>query len=532
MIGSVDNPGASACTVGPGRAGKRAAPAVRMIWCVAFAVALIVYAGTANRGPQSQDSGWQQLRIVTGQLEHPYGFPLYHPLQYYLGRAAISLSRLEPAFAITLVSSTAAAVAVANLAAAMALLTRRRDVALIAACAFMLSHTFWMHATYTESYALVAALLSGEWLCLALYVRSGRGHFLALLLFLNGLGISTHLLAVLATPVDAAVLWQAVRRRRLPRGTLLLGLAFWFVGASLYVLPVIREAVRTGDVLATLHTALFSNYRSEVLNVRLSSGMLLLTAGFFIYNFPGLTLPLAGVGLIGRKTVPRTVKRVLTVQLILYAGFALRYSVPDQYTFYFPIYMVLTVLSGAGLARLRRGEKRTWRKAILAAAAVTAAWTPLVYVTAAKLVSRSGAFAAMVKNKPYRDGYRTFFIPWGRGANELTRVNETAQALAGADGIIAVRDRMQLFGVRYAQAVGYLPETVTILDIAGKSAEQVSTERRALLEECLATGRPVVLVPVDRDRPDSGIAGTCWERVGDLYRLSGLVDADDEQGSP
>ena len=35
-------------------------------------------------------------------------------------------------------------------------------------------------------------------------------------------------------------------------------------------------------------------------------------------------------------------------------------------------------------------------------------------------------------------------------------------------------------------------------------------------------GRPVVLVPRDRDDPSGVVAGATWERRGDLYRLIAL----------
>ena len=103
---------------------------------------------------------------------------LCHPVQYYLGRAAIRLPGLAPVFAITLVSAVAGAVTVANLALAALWLTRRPAAAGIAVAGLALSHTFWMHATHTESYTLTAACLSAEWLFLAAFVTGGRPVFL------------------------------------------------------------------------------------------------------------------------------------------------------------------------------------------------------------------------------------------------------------------------------------------------------------------------------------------------------------------
>ena len=138
------------------------------LWLLVFVAALALYVLTANRGVQWQDSGWQQYRIVTGQIGHPYGLALTHPLQFLLGWLAIrALPMLEPAFAITLVSALAGAVAVAGVAALVRLLTGRVGPAVLAAVALLFAHTFWRHATITESYTIVAALLTLEWLCIA-----------------------------------------------------------------------------------------------------------------------------------------------------------------------------------------------------------------------------------------------------------------------------------------------------------------------------------------------------------------------------
>ena len=501
-------------------------------WCGVLLAALLLYTSTANRGPQAQDSGWQQLRIVTEQFEHPYGFPMYHPLQFYLGRLAIHVPSLIPAFAITLVSSVAAAFTIANLTATLVLLTRRRAAALIAVAAFMLSHTFWQHATYTESYALVAACLSGEWLCLALYIRRRRSGYLPLMLLFNGLGIATHLLALLATPVDAVVIWHAWRRRRLSGRSACLAAALWIVGSLPYTVPVVAQIVRTGDLSGTVQTALFSHYRDQVLNIHLSVRLLLLTAGFCFYNFPGLTLPFSVFGIGARRSLPKTIKGFFIAELMIFSIFVLRYSIADQYTFFFPSYMTLTVLAGAGLARLWRRRHARCRRTLLVAATVTALWTPAVYIGTAKIMEHYGALASMVKNKPYRDGYRTFFIPWGRGADEVQRVIETVRENVGSDGLVLIQDRMQSFAIRYAQAVGSLPKSMKILEIAAPPNDELTAERRQAIAQSRSAGQSIVLVPIDRDNPDVDYLDVGWQRIGDLYKVAGVAPASDQPAAP
>ena len=498
----------------------RNTPTVWALWLGVFAGGLVLYVATADRGVQWQDSGWQQLRIVTGVIEHPLGLALTHPLQYYLGRAAVRVLPVEPAFAITLVSCLAGAIAVANLGATILTVTRRIFAAVVAAVAFALSHTFWQHATHTESYAIVAVLLTGEWLCLARYATTMRGRFLVILALLNGLGVANHPLAGLATPVDVAIIITAIRGGRLPGRSVIAAALLWIAGTLPYSILVVATVLRTGDFAGTLRSALFSNYASDVLNVHISLRGLALAAGYAVYNFPGLTIPLALYGVLRRLDVPRVFGRALRWELLLYTLFVVRYSITDQYTFFFPVYALLALFCGIALARIVSQPPSAPRRLILGLAALTAVWTPLVYVTAESVLSARHLFASMVGHKPYRDGYRALFVPWGVGQDAAARVNEQAYRLAGSNGLILFEDTMVGVALQYPQAIGKAPSGVTVMPVEAEAPPEVVARTRALLESCYATGRPVVLVPRDRDRPVTCVPEARWKRDGDLYILA------------
>lgn len=518
-----DHPQSPDVVTGPAP-GTRRTPSARTVWFGVFVLAAALYVATANRGPQWQDSGLQQLRIVSGQIENTRGLALTHPLQYYLGRAAIRLPIAEPAFAITLISSFAGAIAIANLATAVHLLTQRAAAALIASAALMLSHTFWQHATHTESYALTAALLTTEWLCLAAYARSGRTVLLLVLGLANGLGIANHLLALLATPVDALVIAAALRKKHLATAGAAAAV-LWLAGTLPFTLLVASTAAESGEIAATLRSAFFGRYADAVLNVRLSMHTLMLSAGYVVYNFPGFTVPLAICAIYAawmRPSEPRWLLRVLSIELLIYAAYVFRYSIADQYTFFFPVYLLLALFAGVALAKVMSLKRGTFRAAVVSAAALTAVWTPIVYMGTCAILRSRGVFSSMVGNKPYRDGYRTFFVPWGLGDDAAQRANQQVAALAGADGLVLIADSMMGFGVRYAQAVGGIPATVEIAEAGWANARNTVGKWRDELSAVFEDGRPVVLVPKDRDLPDTGIPGTHWERCGDVYRLISL----------
>ncbi|MBN1492205.1 MAG: DUF2723 domain-containing protein [Phycisphaerae bacterium] len=508
------------------------AVSARQLWCAAFVAAAVLYVATASRDVQWQDGGWQQYRIVMGQIENEAGLALVHPVQHYLGRLAVWALPLKPQFAITLVSALAGAVAIANIAAALMVLSRRLGPSVVGAAALMLSHTLWQHSTHTESYAIVAAALTGEILCLSCYGMTRNGRYLIGLAFLNGLGIANHLLASIVTPVDVVLVLLAIRNRSLSRRGGALAAAAWLLGTTPYSVLVLTTLAQTQDVVGTLQSALFGRYASAVLNVSIRIRTLVLSTGYVVYNFPGLALPLAVYGLVARLHAPTVVRRALTCELILYAMFVSRYAIVDQYTFFFPVYVLLAVFAGLGLARLLDRLPRRKQALALALAGITVAWTPLVYMTACSVLRSRGAIASLVGNKPYRDGYRAFLIPWGAGERYGTRLNDAAREAAGADGLILVADGMIYFGVRFAQAVGELPETVSVIQVPQTASAQDMATWHALLARCLDEGRPIVLIPRDRDDPQTCLKGAEWLRRGDLYVLAGLEPVETPTSEP
>lgn len=509
------------------------APSPLILWILAFFAALTTYVATADRGVQWQDSGWQQYRIVTGSLEHPRGLALAHPLQFWIGRAALRVLPFEPAFATTLLSCLAAAIAVANLASTVFLLTRSRSPSIIAALAFMLSHTFWQHATHTESYALTAALLTGEWLCLASFSLGGPRNLLLLLALLNGLGIANHMLASIATPVDVVVIVLAARAGRLSIPGVISAALLWLIGTSPYSSLVVSRMLDTRDFLGTLGSALFGEFRHEVLNVHLGLRAVALSVGYLVYNFPGLTIPLAILAMSRRLAQPLLFVRALKWQLLLYSAFVLRYAIVDQYTFFFPVYAILALFAGLGLARLLRGrtagegqathERSPRGRLLLSAAFATAVWTPLVYLATAAASSSTGVFAGLVGQKPYRDGYHALFVPWGVGQDYSERLNAHAFALAGDNGLILYADSMVGVALQYGQATGRGDAGMLLLPIEGKAPPDVVDRRRRLMRAYLLAGRPVVLVPRNRDYPATCVPEARWRRDGDLYVLTELA---------
>ncbi len=475
-----------------------------------------------NRGVQWQDSGWQQCRIVSGQLNHPLGLALTHPVQYYLSRAATKLLPIEPAIAITMVSCIAASIAIANIVLIVLLCTRNRWAALIAGSGLMLSHTFWQHATHTESYAIVTALLTGEWLCWIIYFVGGRRSSILGVAFLNGLGVANHLLASLATPVNAIMIILLIRRKAIGKRYALAAPALWILGSLPYSLLIITTFLDTGDLSGTLRSALFGNYASEVLNTQNVLKPVLFGIGYWLYNFPNLILLLAIVGLFRRTYMPKIFSRSLKTLLVIYLLFVLRYSVKDQYTFFLPVYALTAIFAGFGFAGFVAESNRKRMRVWTAVCLITILWTPAFYVLTASVLEKKQAISSMVGNKPYRNGYKAFFYPWGAGQDHATKLNRHAFSLAQPNGLILLERGMIRFALEYEIILGRVPEGVEIVFFSMRDEPEEVDRIRAILVQYAGENRPVVLIPENRDRPQTCVPEAVWKRDGDLYVLESL----------
>jgi hypothetical protein len=133
--------------------------------------------------------------------------------------------------------------------------------------------------------------------------------------------------------------------------------------------------------------------------------------------------------------------------------------------------------------------------------------------------------ASLVKSKPYRDGHRVFFDPWGLGANDALMLNAAVGELADDRALMLVGESAQVFGLRYAQLLGRLPRHAAIRLIHADVTDEQLAERPALVDDYFSAGRTIVLGPTGRDDPRAGIRGAHWQRRGDICRFSRLEPA-------
>ncbi|MEZ4280429.1 MAG: glycosyltransferase family 39 protein, partial [Myxococcota bacterium] len=337
---------------GEGRADADARVDPRRGWLLAFAASLLLYALTANRGVQWADSTHFMYRIVHGDVTGHLGLALAHPLHHWLGRLAVAIAGPEPLY-ITWVSSLCGALTVANVYGCVAAWLGRAGPAAFAAASLALASTFWRVSTITEVYTLSAALLAGTCWCLVLYVRDRRPVFLALGCFLNGLGGANDLQSGLTMLVLLGLTLIDLRARRLTLAQAGLAALAYLAGVMPYGALVIAEWIRSGDLIATIRSALFGTmWADAVLGGGISRRVLLVDVAYPLLNFPNLLLPAAAFGLWHARSfardarIPGAFGAILAIQAV----FALRYDVVEQYNFFVPMYVLLVIFGGAGAA--------------------------------------------------------------------------------------------------------------------------------------------------------------------------------------
>ena len=307
---------------------------------------------------------------------------------------------------------------------------------------------------------------------------------------------------------------------------------------------VVTTLLNTGDLPGTLRSALFGfAYAENVLNTRITPGMLARSLAFVTYNYPNLLLPAAlygimrggrlhcgaGPGMLDRRTsapapfigagLPPLARWALLGGLLIHAAFVLRYDIKDQYTFFLPLYVMLAIHGGMGAALVLGWVHLGHKRKIAIAAWVCLLLTPVVYVATPAVARRIHLLDGFAR-RPYRDSYRYLFVPWSVAEHSAERMAVEAISLAGPQGLILSEDRMGAFALEYKKVRLGLDD-LELQALPGQGSLVGRTRLTSMLQQAANAGRRVVLVPTDARAlaPQQTIPGMSWSRRGDLWLL-------------
>ena len=406
-------------------------------WMGVFLAFSLLYVVTCQRGLGWQDSGLLQWRVWTGDYHGHIGLASAHPMYIAAGRVMLWLFGVDFAFGMNVFAGLGTAVALANLAGVLTLLTGRRWVGLAAASMLGVAHTVWWLSTITEAgYTWVIAGLTGELWLLLILLKRPRWWIVTILAFVSGAGLCMHNLSLLPLPVYVVTVIALVARKRLPPWCLAAAAAAYLAAAGPYIGMTVELAGREGSAGPAIRSALFGHYAEDVLNVTPAAGRFKANATLAAMNFVSFLLPLAIVGWIHlRRRLGGASAAALGAVTIIEAAFAFRYPVPDQFMFLLPTLTMIALAAGVGLHVLARAS-RSWRRAGIAMVIVSVVAPPLVYAAAPALVRAAGMDVKRTRKLPFRDELRYWLTPWKHNERSAEQFAEAALRQAAPNGVI------------------------------------------------------------------------------------------------
>jgi hypothetical protein len=396
----------------------------------------LLYAATAQRGASWQDFGMFQWRVLHDDYAGQLGLALAHPLYIAIGQIAKLIPVGDFCTRLTLLSGLGMAVALANLACILALITGRRWIGFATAAMLSVAHAVWWMSTVAKHFTWVTAGLTLEiWLLLALLRRPAWWR-VTLLALVSGLGWSMHNLALLPLPVYGIVAIALVARRRMPAWSLATAAGAFLAGAGLYLSMIVEEAFRSGDLAAAIRSALFGvRYAEQVLNVAGVSDHFRENVGLAALSFASFLLPLTIVGWFHFRrrlggAAAAAVGAITAVEFL----FVARYPVPDQFTFLVPALALFALAAGVGVSVLA-DRSRGWRNAAVAACVLSVAIPPALYAAGPRLAEVAGLHVQRYR-QPLRDEFRYMIVPWKQNEDSAERFADAALREAAPSGVI------------------------------------------------------------------------------------------------
>jgi len=436
-----------------------------------------------------------QYRAWHNDIEGGLGLALSHPFFYAIAIGAKYIPLGEFAYRVNLVAAIAGAVTVANLFLLLRLWLGKNLPAVVGAASLAFSHTFWQHASVVETYTLYTALLTAELIVLLQYTRTQRISYLYLLGLFNGLSISDHMFGSLPFLCYAVFLVVLLAKRAFRFKHLFTIVILWLIGFSPYAYLIIKEMINTGDVTATISSALFGKaWQHSVLNVGISARLIKENLILVAYNFPtpAALLFIAGLWGLGRVSPGRSFSNIVIALLVIFLLFAFRYTVPDRYAFFIPFYCMVALLIGVGFEVCISRHNRS----SLGKMALVLTLLPIPVYVVAPYIAEKVHFAIPSKREiPYRSNYTWFLQPWKQGYNGPEKFAQEALETAHEPAII-IADGTTVYPLWYLQTFKGRGSDVKVLSTHGSYQNSLPFPTEQNIEQLLAGYSIYVVSPI------------------------------------
>jgi hypothetical protein len=488
---------------------------------------LLLYAVTAQRGVNWQDSGEFHYRVLVHDYSWVSGIAIAHPA--YIVSADLFSSLFPDAcrfYAINLFSGLGMVLALILLARLLTLFRLKTSTVILTVLTLGLSHMAWWLSTIAEVYTWSLAFLMAELLCVAqLCVRNSEGGhqeklppqapkdivLWLLLALLNGLHASFHNFAFLNLPVYAVLFAYLQWRRSLLQSIalLLLTACAWFLGACLLVALFFLEWSVTHSFMATLKSLLFSHeFESVVTGARaINWSLAKMNLALAIISFVSPAWLFVCFAGRTRRTYS-CLKLTLLGLTAIHGLFWIRYFVPDQVTFLLPTLGLLAIWAGIGLDSLTLGRKQL---VVLGTAILLCAITTPLLLNNILLVKQGGV--KRVRELPFRNESSYWLYPWKQNERSAALFVEEARKLL-KEGDLLIADNTAAGPLMAAQAAGLLTPNIRIITFFTGETE---AELLSLVEK---KERVYIVSPVAGYASPALLTGWFqFEKEGVLYRI-------------
>jgi len=407
-----------------------------VLWMGVLCAGLLLYALTVQQGVAWQDSGARQLRILTGDYTGNLGLALAHSLYIAIGRLFLLLPRVADVTLLNFCSGAGMAITLANVSVLGFLLTGRRWIGLMTAGMLAVMHTPWWLATIAEVYTWNTAFFTAELIFLIVCLRKPSLSTVTGLFLLAGLNVSVHNMALLSLPVYGICVLILVCRRSLPVVCIPIAAAAWLCGAVPLVWLLVQETLQTGSLQASVESMLFGRYAGDVLNVSLSSPLMVVNAALSSLNFlhAGLVLGVLGWAVMVKR-IGKPLAWSLFALLSLHGLFFLRYSVPDQFMFILPTLVLFSLGMAVGMDVLAC-RSAAMRKAVVVACLFSIVLMPLTYAALPPILRAFDLDVKRARVLAFRDEMRYWIVPWKHNEHSAEQFARTALLEAAPDGLI------------------------------------------------------------------------------------------------
>lgn len=378
-----------------------------MVAAIAIGVIVFgVYLRTIAPGLLIDDSGeFQAMTRLMGHT-HPTGYEVYT----LLGRAFSTIPIGDFATRVTTFSSFMGGVAAGLIYINSRLLSSPRAIAVVPALAFAVAPTVWSQGIIAEVYAPAAAFAGLIIAALLLWQRSHNGRWLFLAGLAGGMSLGVHFSIGLFLPAVAFFVvavaiqrgsafaksgWRNIWIPALSGAVAGIGAAiavFLIVDlinpASQYFNAVVAPSYSAWDLEPGQINGAFERLRFDW-TARQFSGLMFVEEGLMAERWDAfrasvsteIPVPLLLSAAVGfGYLLWRNWKAALfiLIALVTHLVFDFNYAIGEMiYTFYVPVYMLLALLAGAGLAAAVAGVKaipilseNSWKVASIAVAVV------------------------------------------------------------------------------------------------------------------------------------------------------------------